>query len=267
MPKITVHNFNLYYEEWGSGDPVLLIMGLGANTTDWGILPSTLSRKYRVIAFDNRDSGRSDDTNGAISISSYADDAANFLTTMKIDRAHIIGVSMGGMISQELAINYPHLLSTLTLGATMCGGEHAVNPPINRIMEWVNNGKLPPNEAAEKNLPFLYSSKFIKQNRDSLIESSIAGARLRPPQKNILRQLSAIAHFDSYSRLSQINVPTLVISGNSDSIVPGENSHILANNIKGSRLELIEGVGHGFLQEASEKVSSIILSFLNNHHR
>ena len=265
MPKANINGVNLYYEEWGHGEPLLLIMGMGANTTDWEPLIPDLSQGQKLIAFDNRVSGRSDKPGGPLTMELFADDAVALLDTLGIEKAHIFGVSMGGMIAQELALRYPERLLTLILGATMCGGSHAIPPPMDRILEWINTGNLPPAKAATDCLPFLYSQKFIDQKKSYLIKSSLRTSHLRIPKHDIYRQLKAITHFDSYDRLPQIQVPTLVLTGNADLIVPAENSRILTNQIPEAELIVFEGIGHGFLVEVSAKVNSAVIDFLRRH--
>ena len=121
MAMTRVGNVNLYCEEWGSGEPLLLIMGMGANATDWEPQIQTLRKEHRLIAFDNRGSGRSDRPDEPVTMERLADDAVALLDSFGVERCHIFGMSMGGMIAQELALRHPQRLLTLILGATMCG--------------------------------------------------------------------------------------------------------------------------------------------------
>lgn len=266
MAMTRVGNVNLYCEEWGSGEPLLLIMGMGANTTDWEPQIQAIRKEYRLIAFDNRGSGRSDQVDEPVAMERLADDAAALLDSFGVERSHIFGMSMGGMIAQELALRHPQRLLTLILGATMCGGLNAVHPPMKRIMKWIGTRDLPPKEAAEAGLPFLYSPEFINDMKDDLIRSSLRTVHLHAPKNTIHHQLTAISRFDSYHRLPSIQAPTLVMTGSEDLIVPAENSRILANRIPQAELVEFGGMGHGFLRESSLQVNETLLAFLRRYH-
>ncbi len=130
MPKIQVGEVKLNYDVAGKGEPLLLIMGLGASSAQWDPeLVTELARTFRVITFDNRGTGQSDKPDAPYSIEMFADDAAGVLDQLDIRRAHIFGVSMGGMIAQEFALRHPNRTATLTLGCTTAGGTHGVPPP------------------------------------------------------------------------------------------------------------------------------------------
>ena len=266
MAMTHVGNVNLYCEEWGSGEPLLLIMGMGANTTDWEPQIQALRKEHRLIAFDNRGSGRSDRPDEPVTMEQLADDAVALLDSFGVERSHIFGMSMGGMIAQELALRHPQRLLTLILGATMCGGPNAVHPPMKRIMKWIGTRDLPPREAAEAGLPFLYSPRFINDMKEELINSSLRTAHLRAPKDTIHHQLTAITRFDSYHRLPSIQTPTLVMTGSEDLIVPTENSRILASRMPQAKLVEFSGMGHGFLRESSSQVNETLLAFLRRHH-
>ena len=121
MPTAKINGINIYYEVHGAGDPLLLIMGLGANATAWEAQIPALNREYKVIAFDNRGSGRSDKPTVMYSMRQMADDAVLLLDQLGVAAAHVFGMSMGGMIAQELTLQHPARVKSLVLGATMAG--------------------------------------------------------------------------------------------------------------------------------------------------
>ena len=269
MATTKVYDIEMYYElhgpayrQAGSGEPLLLIMGLGANTTGWETQVPDFSREYQVIAFDNRGSGRSDKPEEPYTIPQMADDAAGLLDALGIASAHVYGMSMGGMIAQELVLRHPRRVRTLVLGGTMAGGTKAVMSGPQLIQQWISTANLAPEQAVEAGLTFLYSDEFIARKKERLVERALELAHLMAPIDALQRQFMAITQFNTYDRLDQIRVPTLIIAGSEDKIVPAGNSRILAERIPGARLVELEGAGHGFLVEKAEEANAAVLDFL-----
>lgn len=267
MPKAKVDDIQLYYEAHGQGEPLLLIMGLGASTLSWSEQIPTFSREFRVIAFDNRGAGRSDKPAVRYTIALFADDTAGLMDALDIDSAHVYGQSMGGFIAQELALRRPQRVRTMVLGSTSCGGREAVaGSPENLAVIGMMN-VLTPREAAEKGLPLLYSEEFIARNHDALIQRSLREAELRPPPDAFGRQVQAAVRHNTFDRLPDIRCPTLVITGSDDKVVPADNSHILAKRIPGAELAFLPGAGHGYPVEKAAESNATVLEFLRRHRR
>jgi pimeloyl-ACP methyl ester carboxylesterase len=265
MPKAMVGDIQLYYEEHGRGEPLLLIMGLGASTLSWADQIPAFAREFRVIAFDNRGAGRSDKPAVHYSIAQFADDTAGLMDALAIDSAHVYGQSMGGFIAQELALRHPQRVTTLVLGSTSCGGRHAVaGAPENLAIIGMMN-VLTPREAAEKGLPLLYSGKFIARHHEALVERSLREAELRPPSDAFGRQVQAAIRHKTFDRLADIRCPCLVITGSDDKIMPADNSFILAQQIPHAELAVLPDAGHGYLVEKAEESNTIVLEFLRRH--
>ena len=265
MPKVRVNNIQLYYEVHGQGEPLVLIMGLGANTRGWDMQVPAFSREFQVVAFDNRGSGRSDKPATSYSMRLFAEDTAGLMDALGIASAHVYGVSMGGFIAQELALSYPQRVRTLVLGATSCGGRQAAAASPEQLTLMASLNTLGPEEAAERGLPLLYSDEFIAQKRQELIQRSLAHADLRSPPEAFGRQVQAAVRHKAYDRLPQIRCPTLIISGSEDKIVPAENSRILADRIPGAELVVLPKAGHGYPVECAEESNAIVLAFLRRH--
>jgi pimeloyl-ACP methyl ester carboxylesterase len=265
VPKVKVNDIQLYHEVHGQGEPLVLIMGLGASTLGWDMQVPALSREFQVIAFDNRGSGRSDKPATPYSIRLFADDTAGLMDALGIASAHVYGQSMGGLIAQELALSYPERVRTLVLGSTSCGGQQAIPalPEHVTLMAFLNT--LSVEEAAEKGLPLMYSEEFIARKRQELIARALAEAELRPPLDAFARQVQAAVRHEAYDRLPEIRCPTLIISGSDDKIVPAENSRILAERIPNAELVVLPKAGHGYLVECAEESNAIVLDFLRRH--
>ncbi len=262
MPRVKVNDIEIYYEVRGRGEPLVLIMGLGAHTKGWDMQVPAFSREFRVVAFDNRGAGHSDKPAMHYTIPLFADDTAGLMDALGIEAAHVYGQSMGGLIAQELALRHPERVRTLVLGSTLCGGRDSVAPATEHISRLVALNGMDPVEAAEKGLPLLYSEEFIAQKREELIQRSLAEAHLRPPPDAFSRQMLAAMHHTTCDRLSQIRCPTLVIAGSDDKIVPAANSRILAERIPGARLVVLPKAGHGYLVECAEESNAVVLDFL-----
>jgi pimeloyl-ACP methyl ester carboxylesterase len=265
MPKAKVDDIHLYYEEHGQGEPLLLIMGLGASTLSWSEQIPVFGREFRVIAFDNRGAGRSDKPAVRYSIALFADDTAGLMDALGIESAHVYGQSMGGFIAQELALRYPQRVRTLVLGSTSCGGRQAVAAPPENLAGIGMMNVLSPREAAEKGLPLLYSEEFIARHHDALIQRSLRESELRPPLEAFGRQIQAAVRHNTFDRLPDIRCPTLVITGSDDKVVPADNSRILAERIPGAALAVLPGAGHGYLLEKAAESNTVVLEFLRRH--
>jgi pimeloyl-ACP methyl ester carboxylesterase len=270
MPIVKVGDINICYEIHGEGEALVLIMGYGGSSGQWFRQIPGLSRDYRVVAFDNRGTGRSDKPDVPYTMQMLAQDIAGLLEALAIDAAHIYGVSMGGMIAQEFALRYPEKVISLILGCTVCGGAHTTPPDAEAmtvLFDMERMKRLTPEEAARESLPFLCSQEFIDNNPD-IVEQWIAkSVEYVTPVHGYMRQTEAIMGHDAYDRLPQIKAPTLVITGTADRMVPFENSRLLASRIPNAELVILENVGHGFFIEAAEEADKAILDFLGRHQR
>ena len=263
MPKVKVNDIQVYYEVHGEGFPLIMIMGLGANLDWWDPrMVQELSKKFKLVMFDNRGAGRTDVSDRRYAIKMFADDTAGFMDAVGISRAHVIGVSMGGMIAQELVLNYPEKVEKLVLCSTFCGGTKGVQPS-EEITEMLSADRsaFSQEEIVRMSIPLLFTEDFVENNHD-LVELTIQQI-LRAPISNeaFTRQLNAITEFDTYDRLPQIRAPTLVLQGKRDILVPRENGSILAEAIPNAKLVYFENSAHGLIEDM-EKVIHVLLDFL-----
>jgi len=268
MPIVNTGNISIYYEIHGEGEPLVLIMGLGGDTTRWFRILPVLSKKYRVITFDNRGAGRSDKPDVPYTMQMLADDAAGLLDKLEIDAAHIFGISMGGMIAQHFALQYPQRVISLILGCTRCGGKHCVmeDAESSKAISSENLLTMSIEERERAILPVLWSEDFI-ENHPDVVEEHIRAKREFPiDPRGYQRQFEAANNHDTFDRLSEINVPTLIISGDSDRLIPVENSRILASRIPGAELVILKKMRHGFYTEARDETCRAIFDFIDRHH-
>ena len=257
---------NLHYDVTGKGDPLLMIMGLGASSAVWDPeLITELGRTLRVITFDNRGTGQSDKPDAPYSIEMFADDAAGLLGKLDVPRAHIFGVSMGGMIAQEFALRHPSHTATLTLGCTTAGGTHSIPPPPEslKILTAPREG-VSPEDVIRRGWPLGYAQKYIAENRAKL-EAAIPRLLKYPtPPFAFQRQLEGTYTLKTFDRLPQIKAPTLVITGAEDVLIPAKNSEIIASRIPGAKLHLIKDAGHAFMVNRDEFLKTFV-PFVKSH--
>jgi pimeloyl-ACP methyl ester carboxylesterase len=265
MPETKVADISIYYETCGEGDSLVLIMGLGGGSSLWWRQVAFFSPEYQVVTFDSRGVGRSEKPDAPYSMGMLVDDAAGLMEKLGIASAHVYGVSMGGMVAQELALRYPKLVSSLILGATTCGGTHAEMTDQETVQKLFSIMTLSPAEVVRVSTSVTFSAGFIESHRDKVKEWLIKGAESPPSPTGFKRQAEAVAGFETYDRLPQIRVPTLIVAGTADQLIPVENSRLLASRIPGAELVLFEGAGHGYLWEAEEEANRVVFDFLRRH--
>jgi len=261
MASINVNDCNLYYEIDGQGDPLVLIMGLRRNAEWWYRQIPELSQHFQVIAFDNRGAGRSDKPVMEYSIRLFADDTAGLMAALDIESAHILGISMGGYIAQELALNYPAKVEKMVLGCTGCGGEKAVLMSPERMQKFNANAGLQPEEILRRNMDIYFSDEFVAHNRKKIEEFVNISLRHCQPVDAFMRQFDACQRHDTAGRLGRLSIPTLIMTGDDDPLVPPENSYILQELIPGAELSVFPGGRHCFFIEHAEQFNKKVLDF------
>ena len=262
MPEIIKENFSLYYEVHGAGYPLILIRGLGSNADHWYAQIYDLVRYYRLIIFDNRGIARSGDPGGAFSIKDMAEDTIFLMDAIQIRQAHILGLSMGGMIAQEIAIRFPERVKRLILAVTHCGGAHQVKAQdevVETIRRMIVDNSI---EARVQAAEVFFAPQTIKE-RPQIVQEYAAVSMRYPAGSDILqRQWDAISAHDAGDRLSQINAGTLVLTGAGDVLVPTANSKILADRIPNAELCVVQGGGHQILIEQPQSCNRAMIQFL-----
>ena len=262
MPKAMVQGINLYYEVHGYGYPLVLIRGLASNADHWYCQVPAFSSHFSVITFDNRGIGRSDITDSPFTISTLADDTVGLMDVLGISRGHVLGISMGGMIAQELALKYPERVNGLILACTHCGGKNAVAPDPAVIQNLAASLFSGTEEALQKGLTSLFTERTIKESPSILQRYGEVSRKFPPPAVVLVNQLKAVQGHDTWEKLPTIRNPTLVIAGKEDVLIPPENSKILAERIPNARLQILERGGHQFLIEEPDGFNNAVFEFL-----
>jgi pimeloyl-ACP methyl ester carboxylesterase len=274
MSMTNVDSIQLYYEEHGSGDPLLLIMGLAADSTAWLFQIPDFARHYRTIAFDNRGVGRSAKPPGPYTIHGMADDAAGLLDVLRIERAHVVGVSMGGMIAQELALRHPDRVRGLVLGCTF--PEPDADAERQRQFSLAQFGghvtatgeteidvsAVDPLAFFQHLLPRVFNQSFIDSELPKLLQIFGGALQYGFSMEAILAQVGATQAHDTLDRLGRIAAPTLVLTGDSDLLIPPTCSDTLAARIPDAKLAKIPGGSHGFNFETPDVFNRAVLDFL-----
>ncbi|MGA2320412.1 MAG: alpha/beta fold hydrolase [Solirubrobacteraceae bacterium] len=259
MPAVRVGDIELNCERSGAGPPLLLIMGMSGTSLHWGEpFLDELRRDFEVIVYDHRGVGTSSRLEGPVTIAELAEDAAGLLAALGIDSAHVLGISMGGMVAQELALAHPERVRTLTLGCTYCGGEgssFASREVQERLTEAMRSGD---RERALRTAFELNVSAAFAADPD-VRERFLAISRQRAVAVAVvMAQIQACLAHDTSARLALLEMPTLVVHGSRDEMIPVENGRLIASRIPGSSLEILDGVGHLFFWEQPERTAELV---------
>jgi pimeloyl-ACP methyl ester carboxylesterase len=268
MTLIDAGDVTLDYERSGNtgGAPLLLIMGMSGTALHWGEPFLALLREdFDVIAYDHRGVGASTQLDGPVTTSQMADDAVALLDALELDDAHVLGISMGGMIAQELALEHPERVRTLTLGCTYCGGEGSsmAGPAVlQKLTEAMMSGDR--ERAIRAGWEVNVSPEFAAD--DEAFGRFLGAAHQRAVAiPVIMAQMQACAAHDTNARLSSIELPTLVIHGTVDEMLPVGNGELIASKVAGSELEIFDGVGHLFFWERPERTAELVREHASVH--
>jgi pimeloyl-ACP methyl ester carboxylesterase len=249
VPTAALDGVELYYEERGSGRPMLLVAGIPAVAGDWAPLAEPLAESRRVVAFDNRGSGRSTVTPGPYTTASLAADAIALLDHLGIERADVFGMSLGGMIAQEIALGWPERVDHLVLGCTHCGVKHS--PPIPR--ETGRAFALETDDWAERMralAPFAFARDADPASVERFVEKK--SRDVQDPEGYRAQIAAALSH-DAWERLPRVDRPTLILTGDDDQVIPAAGSDVLHERIPDSLLYVVAGAGHLFFLERPDE--------------
>jgi len=262
MPRVKIDTIEIQYEISGYGPPVVFINGLTMDLNGWLLQVDAFSKEYRMVRYDCRGQGDSDKPESEYSQELHADDLACLLEKLEIPRAHLVGLSNGGMIAQHFALRYPEKTGALVL-VDACSHADTLLKLI--VTSWI--------EAAEAGgsglrydvtLPYLFSEDFMSKNLDRILamkEMNMA----RNPVKAIVNLSRASMRHDLRDRVSEITAPTLILSGEEDILIPLRYSRMLREKIKNSTLVTLKNCGHVPPIEKPEEFNRIAIKFLKEH--
>jgi pimeloyl-ACP methyl ester carboxylesterase len=252
------------FEERGAGEPLLLIQGLGYGRWGWAPVADLLAERFRVILFDNRGIGASDCPPGPYTTEQMAGDAAAVLDAAEVERAHVLGTSLGGMVAQELALSSPQRIDKLVLVCTTPGGADAYPLPERTLRLMAGAAALAPEVALRRFVENALAATVV-ESRPELVEEILA-LRLANPQPLECWQAQSMAalSFAGAGRLGEVEAPTLLVHGTADNVVDHRNSDLIADRIPGAQLEIFEGAGHLLFWEEPERFARLVTEFLEN---
>jgi 3-oxoadipate enol-lactonase len=259
MANVTVGEHDLFYEVSGAGEPLLLIMGMSGTHLSWGDpFLEALRRDFEVAVYDHRGIGKSGPAVAGYSIADLADDAAGVLDALGWERAHIVGISMGGMVAQELALNHHDRVRTLTLGCTYAGGEGAslADPAVlERLQGSMMSGD---RERALRTAWEINVSPAFAGEDEQYADFRRRALEVPAALPTIFAQMQACVAHDASDRLAGIIAPTLVVHGTADEMLPVANAQLIADRIPGARLVILDGIGHLFFWEEPERSAALV---------
>ncbi len=258
MPSIDAGGTELHYLRAGSGEPMLLIQGMSATHMTWGRpFLAPLEQSFECVIFDNRGMGLSGPAQLPFDVTDLAGDVAALLDALEIERAHIVGISMGGMIAQELALAQPERIRSLTIGATYCGGpEGTLMDPadLQMLATAMASGE---REQVFRAMWVINLSPAFREDESRFAEFCAMASTLPAPREVIVQQMQACAAHDTSARLAGIEVPTQVIHGTADRLL-GVNNGIQIATLLSVEPQLMEDIGHMFWWEQPERSAALV---------
>ena len=260
MPTARTGRVETYFEDTGSGQPLLWLQGLGADHRAWAAQVARFGSEYRCIAPDSRDVGRSSRVEEAYILADVAADAAALLAAVDAAPAHVVGLSLGGAVAQHLALDYPELVRSLCLVSTF-----AYQDPRHRelLLAWREiYARVDALTFYRQANTWLFSDRFFERprNAENALRYIASGSRQEP--EAFARQIDAALLHDTRARMPTLNVPTLVVSGELDILAPPHLGRELARLIPGARFELMRGAAHSLNLERQIEFNRLLGSFL-----
>jgi 3-oxoadipate enol-lactonase len=265
MERARINGIEIAYELRGAGTPIVMIHGAQGDQSMFTGMAAAFAKDYRVLTFDQRGSGLSEKPDMPYSIAMLADDTAALMDHLKIASAHIVGVSMGGMIAQEFALRHPNKVRSLVLGCTTPGGPKSIRLGGDALTSAYSTQPMTAEERGKALAEAAFSKGYLAKHPE-VITSMIEARRSRPIDSAAFpHRMKAAMEHDTFDRLAQIRCPTLVITGKDDALISWENSRLLTEHIKGADEVILEPAGHCFWLEQPEASREAIAGFIGAH--
>lgn len=252
----------LAYSVRGKGPALLLVRPVGGSMRSWGAFGEALARRLKVIAFDARGTGTSSEAPRATTTRSMARDAVALLEHVNVSRAHVLGLSLGGMVASWLAVDAAKKVDRLVLAATLPRGLSVKKGAVLRGLRLARCLALPPAEAEACLVAEILSPAFRREQPAAVAEAQRVARQHPASRAGLLAMLQAAARHDVRARLGEISAPTLVIAGEHDPLLTQKSQRKLLANIPGAKLEVVAGAGHDLSIEAPEETAERVLAFL-----
>jgi 3-oxoadipate enol-lactonase len=263
MPKIIANGIRIYYMEKGTGPPLILMHGLSDNSALWTPLLQTFSQSYRTVVPDVRVHGNSSKPDTQYSIKLFSCDLQAFCEALNIQNCHIAGHSMGAAIAQQFALNYPESVRSLILLSPFNSAETAFVTNLNKLRNSITTGGLP--SFFDEAIKLVVRPEFATANSVALLDAKKICLKTNSPTA-LLNAIDACLEFDPTHVNTKVLQPTLIIAGKDDVFTPIQVAKRTQQEIEGSELKIIEGVGHNlFLPEKIPELSQSMLDFLHRH--
>ena len=265
MPKASVNGINMYYQVHGEGEPLVLIQGFAGGHDAWFFQLRTFKKYFKVVIFDNRGIGRSDGVGQPYTIKTLADDVVGLMEHLGIAKAHVLGLSLGGLVAQEAAISYPDRVMKLVLGSTFADRE------VNDVRPEMMKALGIPEGSTDVDIRSIDMTKMMSAMITLAFNKRLYRMILTPLSKRRMKsikveghfeQMSAIGSYTTLDRLHLIKAPTLVITGTGDRLVSPRYSEVIASRIPNAKLVLVDGGSHAFFMEMRGRFNKEVLFFL-----
>lgn len=262
MPKINIGDIEINYQGQGQGTPLILIHGLNSDVSGWVFVVPEFSKCYRTIAIDVRGHGESGKPDIPYSIKMFSNDLYNFCQKLRIFKFHILGLSMGGAIAQQFALQHPEMIRSLILVSTFSYIDEYLKEAFLKLRRSLDTGGYP--AFFDEVVKLAFTPKYIRENPESIATLKEKRIKINSPVA-IARATEACLNFNLKDEISKINLPTLILSGREDVFTPLHLAEQIHKSIKGSEWKIIDEVGHNLYIEKPKEMVEAVLEFLKRN--
>lgn len=265
MPHAELGERRIFYEEHGSGDPVLLVNGLGADHTAWALQTESLRDSFRVVVFDNPGVGQTEGPPGPYTTALFADVAVSLLTHLEIERAHVVGASMGGLIAQQIGVRHPTVVRSLAIHCPWWEADAYTSALIRSWQTIARAAGMP--DLLRQIWLWVFTPRFYAEHPETFVEleRQIAGSPHPQTVDAFCDQAEACLTHVALEEVASIDVPTLITVGDTDILTPPAHARTLHERIRGSVLHVWREMGHAPFWEIPDAFNCLNREFLEAH--